>query len=120
MNAPFPIQSGAPVLRSDPQPRPIIAFADVSKIYPARNGSAAGVALEAHHRQGPEGAMHGVTARSGAGKSTLIRLINGLERPSRGHVLVNGIDVTALDERGLRRARRSLCLIFQHFHLLSS
>jgi D-methionine transport system ATP-binding protein len=43
-----------------------------------------------------------------------------LERPSSGRVLVNGTDVTALDERGLRQARRSIGMIFQHFNLLSS
>jgi D-methionine transport system ATP-binding protein len=120
MNAPFPVQSGAPVLPSDPHPGPIIAFADVSKVYPARDGSAEVVALDAIDLQVPEGAVVGIIGRSGAGKSTLIRLINGLERPDRGHVLVNGTDVTALDERRLREARRSIGMIFQHFNLLSS
>jgi D-methionine transport system ATP-binding protein len=121
MNSPVPILSGAPVpLPSDLQTRPIIAFVNVSKVYPARNESAEVVALADIDLQVPEGAIVGVIGKSGAGKSTLIRLINGLERPSRGHVLVNGIDVTVLDERGLRQARRSIGMIFQHFNLLSS
>jgi len=111
MNAPFSFPPGAPVLSpSEPQTRPIIAFADVGKIYPARDKSA----------EVPEGAIVGVIGRSGAGKSTLIRLINGLERPSGGQVLVNGTDMAALDERRLRGARRSIGMIFQHFNLLSS
>src|SRR5580704_6123978 len=117
MNAPFPIP-GAPL--SDVQTRPLIAFDDVSKIYPSRDRAAEVVALRDVDLQVPEGAIVGVIGKSGAGKSTLIRLINGLERPSSGRVLVNGTDVTALDERGLRQARRSIGMIFQHFNLLSS
>src|SRR5580700_2121996 len=121
MNASFPILSGAPVpLPSDVQTRPIIAFANVSKVYPSRKESAEVVALDDIELQVPEGAIVGVIGKSGAGKSPLIRLINGLERPSSGRVLVNGTDVTALDERGLRQARRSIGMIFQHFNLLSS
>ena len=107
-------------LPSDVQTRPIIAFANVSKVYPSRKESAEVVALDDIDLQVPEGAIVGVIGKSGAGKSTLIRLINGLERPSSGRVLVNGTDVTALDERGLRQARRSIGMIFQHFNLLSS
>jgi D-methionine transport system ATP-binding protein len=105
---------------NDLQARPIIAFANVGKVYPARNDSAQVVALDGINLQVPEGAIVGVIGKSGAGKSTLIRLINGLERPSSGHVQVNGTDVTALDERRLREARRSIGMIFQHFNLLSS
>jgi D-methionine transport system ATP-binding protein len=121
MNAPFPVQSGAPVLPpSDAPTSPIIAFAGVGKLYPARNSSAQVVALDGIDLQVPEGSIVGIIGRSGAGKSTLIRLINGLERPTSGRVLVAGTDVAALDERGLRQARRSIGMIFQHFNLLSS
>ena len=105
---------------SEPRTRPIIAFDGVGKVFPARDKSAEVVALADIDLQVPEGAIVGVIGRSGAGKSTLIRLINGLERPSGGHVLVNGTDMAALDERRLREARRSIGMIFQHFNLLSS
>jgi ABC-type glutathione transport system ATPase component len=80
MNAPFPIQSGAPVLPSNLQSPPIIAFSGVSKVYPARNSSAEVVALDAIDLQVPEGAIVGVIGRSGAGKSTLGVLICVTER----------------------------------------
>jgi D-methionine transport system ATP-binding protein len=117
MNAPFPIP-GAPL--SGQQTRPLIAIEDVSKVYPSRDQAAEVVALHDVNLEVPEGAIVGVIGKSGAGKSTLIRLVNGLERPSRGRVVVDGMDVTALDERGLRGARRSIGMIFQHFNLLSS
>jgi D-methionine transport system ATP-binding protein len=121
MNAPFPIQPGAPLLPpSDPDDGSVIAFAGVGKVYPARASSAQVVALDAIDLQVSEGSIVGIIGKSGAGKSTLIRLINGLERPTSGRVLVAGTDVTALDERGLRQARRSIGMIFQHFNLLSS
>jgi len=61
-----------------------------------------------------------VIGRSGAGKSSLIRLINGLERPTSGRVLVDGQDVGVLTPSLLRLARRQIGMIFQHFNLLSS
>ncbi|EML0522528.1 methionine ABC transporter ATP-binding protein, partial [Pseudomonas aeruginosa] len=50
----------------------------------------------------------------------LLRLINRLEEPSGGRILVEGEDVTALDAEGLRRFRQRVGMIFQHFNLLSS
>src|ERR1700684_843996 len=117
MNAPFPVPGAPP---SDVQTRPLIAFADISKVYPSRDRAAEVAALSGVTLEVPEGAIVGVIGKSGAGKSTLIRLVNGLERPSGGHAVVDGTDVTALDERGLRQARRSIGMIFQHFNLLSS
>ncbi|MQY50251.1 methionine ABC transporter ATP-binding protein [Rhodocyclus tenuis] len=66
------------------------------------------------------GEIFGIIGRSGAGKSTLIRCINLLERPSEGHVLVAGRDLTVLDAAALRAARHEIGMIFQHFNLLSS
>lgn len=66
------------------------------------------------------GEVFGIIGHSGAGKSTLIRLINRLEEPSGGRLLIDGEDVTALDADGLRALRRRIGMIFQHFNLLSS
>ncbi|HHW4679889.1 MAG TPA: ATP-binding cassette domain-containing protein, partial [Xylella taiwanensis] len=66
------------------------------------------------------GEVFGIIGHSGAGKSTMIRLINRLEEPSGGHLLINGQEVTTLDRIGLRTLRRQIGMIFQHFNLLSS
>ncbi|WP_328186359.1 methionine ABC transporter ATP-binding protein [Marinobacter sp. OP 3.4] len=66
------------------------------------------------------GEVFGIVGHSGAGKSTLVRLINLLERPSGGRVLVDGEDVTHYDAAELRAFRRKVGMIFQHFNLLSS
>jgi D-methionine transport system ATP-binding protein len=66
------------------------------------------------------GEVFGIIGHSGAGKSTLIRMINRLEEPSGGRLLIGGEDVTALDADGPRALRRRIGMIFQHFNLLSS
>ncbi|WP_197279805.1 methionine ABC transporter ATP-binding protein [Rhodopseudomonas sp. AAP120] len=92
----------------------------VRKVYAARRSSAEVVALDDISLSVPKGSILGVIGRSGAGKSTLIRLINGLDKPTGGRVVVNGVEITALSERELRGARRSIGMVFQHFNLLSS
>jgi D-methionine transport system ATP-binding protein len=98
----------------------IVALDRVRKVYAGRNDSAEVVALDDFDLQVPEGAIVGVIGKSGAGKSTIIRLISGLDRPTSGRIVVDGAEMSSLDERGLRKARRSIGLIFQHFNLLSS
>ncbi len=100
--------------------RPMVAFEGVTKHFGGTNGQPAFTALGGIDYVVPKGAITGIIGRSGAGKSTLIRLVNGLELPTSGKVLVDGVDVGALDESGLRTLRRSVGMIFQHFNLLSS
>ena len=66
------------------------------------------------------GDVVGVVGFSGAGKSTLLRLINMLERPTSGTVVVDGKDLTALRNRSLREERQKAGMIFQSFNLLAS
>jgi len=66
----------------------------------------------------PKGAIYGILGRSGAGKSTLIRCLNLLERPTAGRIIVDGCDITQLDNAGLRAHRLRTGMIFQHFNLL--
>lgn len=67
-----------------------------------------------------EGEIFGVIGYSGAGKSTLIRLLNGLEQPTGGSIVINGLEMTTLQGSGLRNARQKISMIFQHFNLLWS
>lgn len=96
-----------------------IRLQDIEKTYAARGSNTAVTALHEINLDVPKGAILGVIGRSGAGKSTLIRLVNGLERPSAGRVIVGGVEISALEERQLRDERRSIGMIFQHFNLLS-
>jgi D-methionine transport system ATP-binding protein len=66
------------------------------------------------------GKIFGIIGRSGAGKSTLIRTINALERIDSGRIVVDGRDLSLLDEAGLNGVRRNIGMIFQHFNLLST
>ena len=66
-----------------------------------------------------KGEIFGIIGLSGAGKSTLIRCLNRLEEPSKGKVIIDGVDITALDKESLRKTRKSIGMIFQHFNLLS-
>lgn len=63
------------------------------------------------------GSFVGVIGRSGAGKSTLLRMTNRLVEPSRGRILFDGTDVTALRGRALRIWRGRAAMIFQQFNL---
>lgn len=109
-----------PQSRSDSAIAPMVEFQHVSKRFGAGSGGAEVVALEDVSLVVPRGSVTGIIGRSGAGKSTLIRLVNGLEKPTSGHVLVDGTDVAGLDEKSLRSVRRSIGMVFQHFNLLSS
>ena len=64
--------------------------------------------------------VYGIVGYSGAGKSTLVRLLNGLETPTDGQVIVNGEDVAKLQGASLRSFRKKVGMIFQHFNLLWS
>jgi putative ABC transport system ATP-binding protein len=61
----------------------------------------------------------GLVGPSGSGKSTLLMTMAGLERPDSGRVIVEGTDLSGLDEDGLARFRgRRIGIVFQSFHLI--
>jgi D-methionine transport system ATP-binding protein len=116
----FPLSVPAHDLQRLVPAEAIIRLDGVSKVFPGRRGGAPVTALADTSLTVQQGSVLGVIGRSGAGKSTLIRLVNGLEKPSSGRVVVDGAEISALPEPALRHARRSIGMIFQHFNLLSS
>jgi putative ABC transport system ATP-binding protein len=69
----------------------------------------------------PAGQSVAVTGPSGSGKSTLLGLIAGLDAPTSGSVLIDGVDITRLDEDRLARLRgEKIGVVFQFFHLMPS
>lgn len=67
-----------------------------------------------------KGEIFGVIGFSGAGKSTLIRCVNFLEKPTGGRVLVDGQDLLTLTPANIRKVKRNIGMVFQHFNLLQS
>lgn len=95
----------------------MIELSHISKVYEGANRVEA---LKDINITIETGQIYGIIGQSGAGKSTLIRCINMLERPTSGSVVVDGVDLTTLNEKQLREARKNIGMIFQHFNLLSS
>ncbi len=95
--------------------KPLIALTDVSRMYGAAP-AVCGVSLTVQ-----AGEFVAVMGPSGSGKSTLLNLIAGLDRPSSGAVMVDGVDLGSLGEAALARFRRPrIGIIFQFFNLLGS
>ena len=67
-----------------------------------------------------KGEIFGIVGFSGAGKSTLVRTINLLERPTGGHVIIDGNDITALKGGQLSDLRKNIGFIFQGFNLITN
>ncbi len=91
----------------------MIEFADVTKRYPGGHEALSGVNMNI-----AQGEMVFVTGRSGAGKSTLLKLIAAIERPTSGHVIVNGQNLGRMRRSTLPYFRRNIGLIFQDHKLL--
>ncbi|WP_159561316.1 methionine ABC transporter ATP-binding protein [Streptococcus halichoeri] len=71
-----------------------------------------------------QGEIYGIVGYSGAGKSTLVRVINALQIPNQGRVVVDGETICnqgrlTLSDRALRDKRRQIGMIFQHFNLMA-
>ena len=102
-----------------PDNEPVIRLEAVKKSFTLPDGShfdaVRALSLDIH-----AGDIYGLIGKSGAGKSTLLRLINLLERPDAGRVVVGGRDLTQLSRRELRDTRQRIGMIFQQFNLIQN
>jgi cell division transport system ATP-binding protein len=95
----------------------MLEFRGVSKVYERAVGGRVEALVDLSFEVKPT-ELAVLVGPGGAGKSTLLRLVTGEERPTRGSVLVDGVEVGALGGRGLARLRRSLGVLPQDGHLL--
>jgi len=91
----------------------VLEIRDLRKTYVTGEQALKGVDVSVNARQ-----VVAVLGLSGSGKSTLLRCINRLVEPDAGTVVLNGVEVTSLGRRELRRARRNMGMIFQEFNLV--
>ncbi len=95
----------------------MIELVDLNKTFKTSQGEVA--AVHDVNLTIDDGDIFGIIGFSGAGKSTLVRCINLLERPTSGQVVINGTDLTKLNRKELRAARKKIGMIFQQFNLLA-
>lgn len=93
----------------------MIYIKNANKIYP--NGLHAVKNINLHIKKGD---IFGIIGLSGAGKSSLIRLLNRLEEPTSGEIIIDGVNIVSLNKKKLLEKRKKIGMIFQHFNLLSS
>ena len=96
----------------------MITFENISKSFKTKTSTVH--ALQDITLKIEKGDIFGVIGFSGAGKSTLIRMVNALEKPDSGTVIVNGKNIADLKGAELRSFRKNIGMIFQHFNLLES
>src|SRR5258708_34163987 len=101
------------VLTPDFDTRPVISFQHVFKTYSTGTEALRDVNLVV-----PEGDFVFLVGPSGAGKSTLVRLLIREEKPSKGKIFVDGVELGRMKRRQLPRYRRKVGLGFQDFKLL--
>jgi putative ABC transport system ATP-binding protein len=95
----------------------LIELVQVTKTY--QQGENHVVALDHLDLKVSRGEFLAIKGKSGCGKSTLINILGGLDSPDHGQVIINGEDITKMDDRRLTLFRRDrVGIIFQFFNLL--
>src|SRR5688572_12098991 len=97
----------------------LLKLTDISKSYPSAGGGAELSILQEINFELNQGESLAIVGPSGSGKSTLLNIIGTLDRPSSGKILLDGRDLTSLDEMALAEVRnRQIGFVFQSHHLL--
>ena len=96
----------------------MIDVKNVSKTFNTPTGKVE--VLKNIHLEIDQGDIFGIIGFSGAGKSTLIRCLNGLEKPDTGNIIIGENEITKLNRKELRNARKKIGMIFQQFNLFDS
>lgn len=91
----------------------MIHFDNISKRYPGGHEALSQVSIRV-----AKGQMAFLTGHSGAGKSTLLKLIAMIERPTRGQLFLEGVNLNNISNRKIPYIRRNIGIIFQNHHLL--
>ena len=95
----------------------MIKLVDVTKIY--RQGTQQVTALDRVNLEIQRGEFLAITGPSGCGKSTLLNLLGGLDVPTSGRVIIEGVDLADMDDVRLTQFRRErVGIIFQFFNLI--
>ena len=95
-----------------------IEFREITKVFKQKKARVK--ALDNVSMTIEPGEIVGIIGYSGAGKSTLVRMINGLDTPSAGELLLDGTNIVGMSEKKLRGIRRNIGMIFQQFNLMNS
>jgi len=95
---------------------PLVETADLKKTYIL--GKVPVNALCGVNLKVEKGDFIAILGPSGSGKSTLLNMIGALDKPTQGKVLINGVDVSSLNDNQLANLRQSIGFVFQFFNLI--
>ena len=95
---------------------PVVETVDLKKTYML--GKVPVDALRGVDLRVEKGDFVAILGPSGSGKSTLLNMIGALDKPSEGKVLVNGVDVSSLNDNQLADLRKGVGFVFQFFNLI--
>ena len=107
----------APACRGGRVPAALVELAGVTKTY--REGDRDQTVLRDVDATVARGELDVVVGRSGSGKSTLLNLIGGIDQPTAGEIVVDGVPLTGVSEEARTRFRRGrIGFVFQFFNLI--